>query len=272
MVNFKYPLVLCLFLAAAASGALAADKDYAPQQAEPVSFLQDIQERLQFLFGTKNARKRKQILACAGLTTLSRKEQERFQKTYLPLENRQDWLVLVDPQHILPADYRPMDMTTELHPGWPKEAWLRQEAMEQMLTMIADAKKDGVQLVPISTYRTWKYQKMLSDRKPGNPYVARPGESQHHLGTAVDFNTVSPKDENIPALVWLRKHAGEYGFSLSFPKGEEAEHESGYPHEAWHYRYITREAVQLQNDFFGGNQHKTLKFLHNCVFTTQPKK
>lgn len=263
MVKFKFFLVLCLFLAADAPGALAAGNN-APKQAASVSVFQVIQEKLQSLFSTKNTRQRKQILACAGLTGLSYKEQKRFQKAYLALENRQDWLVLVDPQHILPADFRPADMTTEQHPGWPKEAQLRQEAMEQMLTMIADAKKDGITLLPLSTYRTWNYQKMLSDRKPGNPYVARPGESQHHLGTAVDFNTLNPADENIPALVWLRQHAEEYGFSLSFPKGKEAENESGYPYEAWHYRYITQEAVQLQDEFFGGDQHKTLKFLHNC--------
>lgn len=215
-----------------------------------------------------------QMLACANLSALSPQRQQAFRHANEALQDKQEWLILVDPKHVLPADYAPQDMTTQSKNGWPKQAQLRREAMEQMNAMIAAAKKDGTTLVPISTYRTWKYQNGLYQRNlarnGGKPtgYVARAGESQHHLGTAVDFNTVSPKDENIPALVWLRKHAGEYGFSLSFPKGAEAEKESGYPYEAWHYRYITKEAVVLQDGFFGGDQHKTLKFLHDCVFNT----
>lgn len=218
------------------------------------------------------------ILFCAGLTHLNVANKQAFKKAYAAVKDKQDWLILVDPSHLLPEDYQPKDLCTQTGKNWPKKAELRQEAMVQMNTMIAAAKKDGVRLVPISTYRTWAYQNGLYQRNlaknGGKPsgYVARAGESQHHLGTAIDFNTVNTSDENIPALVWLRQHAGEYGFSLSFPKGAEAEQESGYPYEAWHYRYITKEAVTLQNEFFGGDQHKTLKFLHDCVFDAQPTK
>ncbi|MGN0025125.1 MAG: M15 family metallopeptidase [Candidatus Avelusimicrobium sp.] len=216
---------------------------------------------------TPQEKEQNRLIQCAGLH-LSDRERNIFYNAILSLKERRDWLILVDPQHRLPADYKPNDLTVQFHPHWPKKAQLRQEAFEQMNLMAEAAKKDGITLIPISTYRTWKYQKMLKDRKPDNPYVARAGESQHHLGTAVDFNTVNPSDENIPPLAWLRKHAGEYGFSLSFPKGKDAEKESGYPYEAWHYRYITRKAVQLQDDFFDGDQHKTLTFLYNCVFNT----
>ena len=220
---------------------------------------------------TPQEREQNRISQCAGLR-LSDKQKNHLYHTVLALKERQDWLILVDPQHILPADYKPADLTVQFQPHWPKKAHLRKEALEQMNIMAEAAKKDGITLIPVSTYRTWKYQQMLKDRKPDNPYVAGAGESQHHLGTAVDFNTVNPSDENIPPLVWLREHAGEYGFSLSFPKGAEAEQESGYPYEAWHYRYITREAVQLQDDFFDGNQHKILAFLHDCVFNAPPAK
>ena len=273
-MNVKTSLLLCLFFSLTASG-ISAAQDKRPQQAKSVSFFQVIQEKLQSWFVKKHVRERNQLLACAGLTELSHSEKKKFQEESLSLRNRRDWLVLVDPQHVLPADYQPADMTAELKPGWPKKAQLRGEAMQQLLVMIEAAQKDGVRLVPISTYRTWQYHDGLYRRNlaqnGGKPsgYVARAGESQHHLGTAVDFNTVNPADENIPALIWLRKHAGEYGFSLSFPKEAEAEKESGYPYEAWHYRYITREAVRLQDEFFNGNQHKTLTVLNDCYFAQQ---
>lgn len=250
-----YFLMLCIFFIQAPTSARAENS--------PAPFFRQIQKQItKFFFNTEEA-EYSRITGCAGLE-LSAAEQEVFLQSYTVLKDKQDWLTMVDPQHKLPQDYQPQDLVTHREPGWPKEVRLRREALEQMNAMIDAAEQDGVTLIPLSSYRTWNYQKMLSDRNPGNPYVARPGESQHHLGTAVDFNTLNPKEENIPALVWLKKHAGEYGFSLSFPKGAAAEQESGYPYEPWHYRYITREAVQLQDKFFGGDQHKTLQFLNDC--------
>lgn len=265
-IRFYSIILFSALLAAGAAQTLNAQDIRAPKSP---SLTQQIKNLL-----PAQQTKKDQIFACAKLGEMSPEKRQALEQSYEALKDKQDWLILVDPTHVLPADYSPQDMTTQLKSGWPKQAQLRREAMDNMNAMIAAAKKDNTTLVPISTYRTWKYQNGLYQRNlarnGGKPtgYVARAGESQHHLGTAVDFNTVSPKDENIPALVWLRKHAGEYGFSLSFPKGAEAEKESGYPYEAWHYRYITKEAVALQDGFFGGDQHKTLKFLHDCVFNT----
>lgn len=170
------------------------------------------------------------------------------------------WVQLVDDKHLLPHTYTPEDLTC-LNP----KICLRQEVMQQMQTMIKAAKKDGVELRPLSAFRSYQYQKGLVARsRPNNPYIAKPGASQHQLGTAIDFNTLEPKDEHIVPLQWLSQHAREYGFSLSFPKGKEAEAESGYPYEPWHYRYISLPAVQMQDEFFAGNQHKLLVFLDKC--------
>ena len=183
-----------------------------------------------------------------------------FRTAYKNVESKQEWLTLVDSKNPLPAHYKPHDLTGT------GRILLRKEAMIQMQKMQEAARKDGIILRPISAYRSYDYQAGLFQRTKNPAYVAKPGHSQHQLGTAVDFNTVNPADENIPALKWLRKHAGKYGFSLSFPKGEEKE--TGYPYEAWHYRYITREGVILQDAFFGGSQHKMLDFLQKCLWPT----
>lgn len=263
---------LCILLTGAVF-AVHADTPQRPRPFQPhfsfTAFVQLLESKLPY---RSHAEKEQDRLSKCAKLQLTADTNKKFYQATIPLTKQENWLLLVDPHNVLAQDYQPKDLVTHKKPGWPKPTRLRKEAMEHMLDMIAAAKKDGITLVPISTYRTWSYQKMLNERNPQNPYVARPGESQHHLGTAVDFNTLDPKDENIPALVWLREHAGEYGFSLSFPKGATAEKESEYPYEAWHYRYITREAVQLQDDFFGGDQHKTLKFLNDCVFNVQPTK
>ena len=79
--------------------------------------------------------------------------------------------------------------------------------------------------------------------------VARPGHSEHHLGTAIDF--ASPDDTRAtwnyedwattPAGAWLRDNAWRFGFVMSYPKGEEST--TCYQYEPWHYRYVGRDAA-----------------------------
>ena len=78
---------------------------------------------------------------------------------------------------------------------------------------------------------------------------ARPGHSEHQLGTAIDFRSAddpTPPWElddfaDTAAGGWLHDHAWEYGFVLSYPKGEAAE--TCYAYEPWHYRYVGRDVA-----------------------------
>lgn len=265
MTRHKYLLIplACILLLPAALGAQTIDLSTGNYPSIQSDWLQQIIEKQT---ATEEKFQELQTFYCAKLIGLTPAKRKEFKKLYTSLKNKQEWLILLDPEHSLSGPYNPGDLV-----GSGKTR-MRREAQDYMNAMIAAAKKDGVTLIPLSGYRTWEYQQNLLNNSKNPQYVAKPGQSQHHLGTAMDFNTVNPKNENTPAMQWLRKHAGEYGFSLSFPKGAEAEKESGYPYEAWHYRYITRDAVRLQDDFFGGDQHKTLKFLHDCVFNAQPEK
>lgn len=205
--------------------------------------------------------KPKAEFSAACETLITHADREALRAAYTPLLAKQELLALVDEKYGLPQDYIPQDLVGQ------GKIRLRAETYQWMKTMQEAAKKDGINLFPISAYRSYAYQQGLKERTKNPAYVASPGHSQHQLGTAIDFNTVNTKDENIPALQWLKKHAGEYGFSLSFPKGKEAE--TGYPYEAWHYRYISKEGVALQDAFFGGNQHKMLLFLNACLWTPE---
>jgi D-alanyl-D-alanine carboxypeptidase len=138
--------------------------------------------------------------------------------------------------------------------------------------LLAAAEKDKLNLYIISSHRSQAYQQKLFDGSVKNnglehalKYVARPGGSQHHLGTAVDFNNVNKNFAQTKEYKWLLKNAGKYGFSLSYPDG--AQEKTGFVFEPWHYRYIGESAVKLQDTFFNGSQYDTLAFLHKCVFT-----
>ena len=180
-----------------------------------------------------------------------------------------DFFVLVDKSHPLPADFEPKDLVNlkayslTLFLG---SVPVRQAIIPAVLELARAAKKDGVTLVFSSGYRSFEYQKKVYAREVKNygremadRESARPGSSQHQLGTAIDFGSITDAFAQTPAGKWLAAHAWEYGFSLSYPEGFEKV--TGYRYESWHYRFITKPGVLLQRKYFGDVQQYLLDFL-----------
>jgi len=91
-------------------------------------------------------------------------------------------------------------------------------------------------------------------------YSAKPGTSQHQLGTTVDFGSIDDSFAYTEAGKWLFAHADEFGFSLSYP--ENGLSITGYQYESWHYRYIGRAGTELQQAYFYDSQQRLLEFVH----------
>ena len=177
--------------------------------------------------------------------------------------------VLVDKAHALPAGYEPADLVT-LDPSRAvlnkKDMLLRKRAAESLYAMVKAAKTDGITIAVSSTYRSYAYQDSLFTRyvnemgeAEASRVSARPGHSQHQLGTAIDFGTITNDFATSKAGLWMQRHAGSFGFSLSYP--QKLEELTGYSWESWHFRYISVPAVQLQDAYFLGIQQLLLVFL-----------
>jgi len=179
-------------------------------------------------------------------------------------------LVLVDKANLLPGDAVPTDLVplgdTRSYAVSRAGLSLRRDAEAALERMAAAALKDGVTLVASSSYRSWEYQKGLYERnvrelgkEVADRESAPPGASQHQLGTAVDFGSITDDFARTRAGKWLAAHAGEYGWSLSFPDGYEAV--TGYRWESWHYRYVGVEAALIQKEWFGDVQQYMIVFI-----------
>ena len=199
------------------------------------------------------------------------KEYPVFYELLTTVKDQKDLLVLVDKKHALPKDYKPASLEDIKTPYDQRTFKLTPQTAQALKKLMADAKKEHLNIYPVSAYRTFKYQQGLYDnsvKKNGqahaDKYSALPGHSQHHLGTAVDFNDVQVRFENTKEFAWLKDNAGKYGFSLSFPDGQE--NITGYAYEPWHFRYIGPDAVKLQDTFFKGSQQKMLEYLDSNIF------
>jgi len=179
-------------------------------------------------------------------------------------------LLLIDKKHAIAAEWVPPALVAvaggRSYVAGREGLSLRKPAEVALERMARAARVDGITLVVSSTYRSYDYQKKVYERnvremgeQAASRESAKPGESQHQLGTAVDFGSITDEYAATRAGKWLASHAGEYGWSLSFPKGMEAV--TGYRWECWHYRYIGVEAVALQDTWFGGSQQYMLEFI-----------
>ncbi len=166
-------------------------------------------------------------------------------------------MFLVNNSNPLPDNYDSM-ITTEVVFEDYREYYMDSRMAEYFTNMVEDAKKDNIDLLMVSAYRTIAYQqknfedsvqeRMDSGMDYDTAYVdasasvASPGKSEHNAGLAADImcaaNTNMDDDsfENTPEFEWLSEHAHEYGFILRYPKGKIAY--TGIIYEPWHYRFV----------------------------------
>ncbi|HWR12838.1 MAG TPA: M15 family metallopeptidase [Rectinemataceae bacterium] len=180
-----------------------------------------------------------------------------------------DLLRRADKQKGLASDFEPKDLVVLDGSGLSLSRQghrLRKPAFDALLAMDKAAKAEGVTLVVSSAYRSYGYQKDLFARyvaemgeKEASRVSAVPGASQHQLGTAADFGSITDAFAQTVAGKWVAANAGRFGFSLSFPEGMEAV--TGYVWESWHFRFIGTTAVAIQDEYFGGVQRYLMLFL-----------
>lgn len=163
-------------------------------------------------------------------------------------------LIQINKQHCLPVDYSPKDLVNISDYGIPADSnfQLREIAITDLKSMIAQAQKDGISLKVISAYRSYQDQQRIFNSwvkqlgiQEATKESAPAGCSQHELGTAVDFNELDFSFANTPAGLWLAKNAWQYGWVISYLLNSESS--TGYVYEPWHYRYIgVANALEMQ--------------------------
>ena len=126
---------------------------------------------------------------------------------------------------------------------------LRAPAADAYKQFAKAAKAAGVNVMPISGYRSFSEQASLYDsyvrqygQATADTLAARPGYSEHQTGLAMDIGNASGTCAlqacfaNTPAGRWAAEHGWEYGFIIRYPAGAEAT--TGYTYEPWHLRYV----------------------------------
>lgn len=129
---------------------------------------------------------------------------------------------------------------------YQREQRMAPDAAQAWTLMVESANEDDVVLQAVSAYRSVDYQAGIISRKLGKGerigdilrISAAPGYSEHHTGRAIDITTpgvavLEEEFEKSEAFAWLTAHAGDFGFSMSFPRGNPF----GVAYEPWHWAW-----------------------------------
>jgi zinc D-Ala-D-Ala carboxypeptidase len=165
-----------------------------------------------------------------------------------------DILAPVDKTHRLTEECVPPDLV-ELPASRSAQGsqYLRAEAADALLRLFDAAEAEaGYVLSTNSSYRSYQTQRAVYDsavaafgREYADRTSARPGHSEHQMGTTADVGARGRYLENFtgtPEAEWIAENSWRFGFIVSYPDGKE--HITGYAYEPWHIRYVGEAVAQ----------------------------
>ena len=156
--------------------------------------------------------------------------------------------VLVNKYNQLDSSFEPKDIT-ELTKCSGKGESLSLDAKLAYDELCEASLKDGMSLGVTSSYRSYESQQKIynsylksNGQEYVDKYVALPGYSEHQTGLALDVKSLNASPFKITnEYKWMINNAYKYGFILRYP--EEKADITGYNAEAWHFRYVGKEAA-----------------------------
>lgn len=168
-----------------------------------------------------------------------------------------DWkMLLVNRDYILPDDFE-----VELAPcitDDPDSLKLDYRVAPHYNEMYLAALEDGIELVPVSGYRSVARQKRNFENKIDKylnqgygkieatqmaaTIILPPGTSEHNAGLAMDICSLEQDFEETKEFRWLSENAADYGFILRYP--EDKQDVTKIIYEPWHWRYVGVETAK----------------------------
>ena len=174
-----------------------------------------------------------------------------------PYHRYEDWSrTLLDPIHRLPASYAPRDLVDTSVAGLNGGYRVRGLIIEDLRSLAAAAAAAGAPIQLVSAYRSYEQQRATFQRwvdiggyEQALRTSARPGHSEHQLGTTIDLTSrggVAPWNyadwAATPSGAWIARNAWRHGFIVTYPRG--SFDRTCYDYEPWHLRYFGRERAR----------------------------
>lgn len=173
-------------------------------------------------------------------------------------------------EHYVPSDLERIDSKYTLDPN--KSYQVHEDVWPFLERLLKASVRAKIDLKVDSAYRDFGTQAGLKSSYvftygagTANQFSAEQGYSEHQLGTTVDFSTSGVGAslagfEKTTAYTWLQNNAHKYGFTLSYPPGN-----NYYQFEPWHWRFVgvdlATKLYRNQQFFYDLDQRDIDKYL-----------
>lgn len=162
------------------------------------------------------------------------------------------WIVVNKKRPLNPIEYAPADLVMV-----GNDQQLRKVAADDFVKLINAAKIVGMEIAPLSGYRSYDKQVAVYGNEVKNygqtvadSESARPGYSEHQTGLSVDVGGGGCGIEdcfgNTTEGKWLAVNAYKYGYIIRYTAAKQAV--TGYRAEPWHIRYVGVELARELHD------------------------
>ena len=164
--------------------------------------------------------------------------------------NRDPNPLLVNPSHRLPYGFVPAFLipVDERYP----EILATPETVEAFRRLRASGLRSNFDFAVLSAYRTAEHQRGLWERQGSDGVVARPYQSEHQTGRALDLWNADrsgfldggggpPSEKGL----WIAENAHNYGFIVRYTA--ENSHITGFINEPWHITYVGVQIAQYMH-------------------------
>ena len=158
-----------------------------------------------------------------------------------PLREYPQWRsTFLDTRFRVNRRYVPPNLVATSKAGTNDGHRVRLVVIDDLGALVRAARRAGITIRVESAYRSFRHQREIYDYyvailgpEKGALRAARPGHSEHQLGTSLDIADTRGAHD------WLADRAWRFGFLVSYPPGERPV--SCYRSEPWHVRYVGRE-------------------------------
>ena len=161
---------------------------------------------------------------------------------------------LVDTIYMVPRSYAPRDLRPT---GVSGGGLVRAFVVRDLRAMFRAAGRAGAPLSIRSAYRSYRTQigtfaswVRIEGYKRALLSSARPGHSEHQLGTTIDVTSRGGAGPwsygdwgTTRGGTWMRRNSWRYGFVMSYPKGP-SPRITCYKYEPWHFRYVGKAVAR----------------------------
>jgi zinc D-Ala-D-Ala carboxypeptidase len=178
----------------------------------------------------------------------------RVDDVVTPYRGLGDWYrSLLDMTWQLPSGYAPRDLVPVTRAGVSGNGSVRSIVIGDLRAMYRDARAAGAPFAVQSAYRSYSTQASTfrswvarAGYKRALLASARPGHSEHQLGTALDLKSPGGPEPwslrdwgRTKAGAWIAANSWKYGFVISYPAAA-SPGRTCYKYEPWHVRYFGR--------------------------------